>query len=160
MPSLSRQKTVWTKTFSTSSYNPIWNMAGSHESSPSSCELFLLFAVNLNKGKRQKVHTNRGFQMWFAYFRASQPCFRLDCRKRYWDKSTGWWGSNVLKVGPPKPQNLTIENMNLNFSRQKSTIVGADVHERLREVEGILGGNLRECKGMPHVLPSNSKASL
>ena len=36
----------------------------------------------LNKGERQKVHTNREFHMWFANFCVNQPCFRLGCRKR------------------------------------------------------------------------------
>ena len=34
-------------------------------------------------GKRQKVHANRGVQMWFANFPVNQPCFRLDCRESY-----------------------------------------------------------------------------
>ena len=45
---------------------------------------FLAHAFVL-KGKATKVHANREVQMRFANFRVNKPCFRLDCRERYWD---------------------------------------------------------------------------
>ena len=84
--------------FSTSPCNPIWNMAGSRESSRTTSEPPGSYELSASrpclKGKARKVHTNRGVQMWFANFRANQPCFRLDCRERYWKLSLqgkiGW----------------------------------------------------------------------
>ena len=66
-------------------------MVGSRESSrttsepPSSYELSWLFP--LKQGREAESSYEPGVQMWFANFRVNQPCFRSDCRERYWKKN-------------------------------------------------------------------------